>query len=109
MTDTKGKEDKDRLVTVSVPVTVTILVPVDVSLSVDDSLLEHNEQLGVNLVDATQCEEAANAALIAADADTTVNKAFNGMVSAAMRFKEAFPEVDVCATPFAGLVPETRV
>ena len=110
MTDTKEGNGKGKQVTVvKVPVTVVLLVPIEIDIDVDDALLQPDDNLGVNLVDANQCEDAANQALIAAHDNETVQKAFDGMLSAALRFKEAFPGVDICASPFAGLVPETRI
>jgi len=94
---------------VKIPVSVSIVVPVEVDVFIPEEKKTPDENLDCCIVDPTECHDAANAAIIAMNSSQAACKAFDGLTSAAMRFKEAFPEVDVYLTPFAGLIPEQKL
>ena len=101
--------EKPEKQVINVPITVTISVPVEVDVYVPDEKKTVDEELGCYVVDPNDCVEAVQAAIIAAGVSEAATKAFDGLTSAAMRFQEHYPEVDVYITPFAGLIPEQKL
>lgn len=107
-TSTSETNTSDRI-TVNVPVTVTIKIPVKIDVPIPQENMEESTEFGCMVVDPSTCPDAVAAALVAAQSDETCNKAFDGLMSAALRFKDSFSEVDVYVTPFAGIIKETKL
>lgn len=94
---------------VSVPVSVTILVPIEVDVAIPEESKEPSEELGCVVVDPTDCPDAMAEVLRVSQVSVPVTKAFDALMSAGMRYKEAFPNSNVYYTPYAGLVKEQKL
>lgn len=104
-----SETSKKETTTVNVPVTVCIKVPIEIDVPIAADKMEESQEFGCMVVDPTTCKDAAARALVVANQDRVVGEAFQRLVSAAMRFQEQNPGVEIYMTPFAGLVKETKL
>ena len=94
---------------VSVPITVAIVVPIEIGVDIpDDKKTPWNDD-GDYLVDPLECPEAAEAAAEAANNSDACGRAMDRLIAAALRFKASNPDVDICFTPFAGVIEEIKL
>jgi hypothetical protein len=105
----KDTNDKQSTTRVNVPITITVKVPVDVAMEIDESLKNPDETLGCQVVDPTKCPDAVNSAVDAASLDESCCAIFDGLLATAMRLQQEHPESTIYASPFAGVVKETKI
>lgn len=109
LTTEKEKTEKENRVVINVPVSCVISVPIEIEFDSGKLELEESEELGCYVANPLDNQEAAEKAVSAATQSHVASKAFDGLTSAAMRFKEVFPDVDIYVTPFAGMVKEHKL
>lgn len=107
MTDTKEKKEKPKTI-VRVPVSVVISVPIEIDVDIPDTAKTYSEDFECDMVEVSECPEAVDKAIATSGTNEVTGKAFDGLWSAATRFKDHYPEVDIYITPYAGLIPETK-
>jgi hypothetical protein len=110
MTELKEEAEKEKQTTVvSVPISVVVAVPLEIDVSIPEEMKHDSDMEGYKTVDPTECDEAVNAAIEAYQASDACGRILNALLSAAIRSKEKYPDVEISITPFAGLVEETKL
>jgi len=110
LTDESEKIGSEKHGTIiKVPISCVITVPVEIDFDLDKLEKTASEEFGCFVANPLENREAAEMAVNAANNSTAACKAFDGLTSAAMRFKDVFPEVEIYVTPFAGLVKEQKL